>query len=143
MVFAYTIGMILFVTLYFILGKIINFLDPYPPRIPTDSEDEKISKCTISINGKEYKCIKTTHISKTYGYSEDCDVIECESILLKYELCERLSEIPKFIDNSCCYFTIRDNGKEIKCYTADDLKTFISVNPIKNERFMLTENQKY
>ena len=134
MVFAYMIGIILFVALYFIMGKIGNFLDPYPPRIPTNKEDEKINKCTISINGKEYKCLKITHISKTYGYSEDCDVIEWENRFLKYELCDRISETPKFIDKYCCSLMITDSGKGIECYMADDLKTFISVNPIERER---------
>ena len=134
MVFAYAIGMILYVALYFVLGKISNFLDPYPPYMPSDSEDEKINKGTISINGKEYNCIKTTHISKRYGYSADCDVIEWENRFLKYELLVQISEITEIIDNYCNSLIITDNGNEIECYMADDLKTIISVNPIKNER---------
>lgn len=133
MAFAYVIGIILFTALYFVMGKVGNFLDPYPPRIPTDREDEKISKCTISINEKEYKCIKTTHILKTYGYSADCDVIEYEYQHLKYEL-DNLLDISEFIDNYCQSLIVTDNGNEIECYMADNLKTFISVNSIENER---------
>lgn len=138
MIFAYLMGIFLFMVLYFGGSWLfINFLDPYPPHVPDDIECDDFQMCNISIDGKTYKCLKTIHTRKTYGYSEDCDVMENEFQHLKYELQNPITEMPNFIDKNCRTLILNDNGSEIECYMADNLKCFISINVIENERIYL------
>ena len=137
MVFAYMIGAFLFVMLYLVGIKICLFFNQDPPSLPLDIEYNEFGECIISIDGKYYKCLKTIYNRKTYSYSSDFDVIEQEFKHFKYELQNPITEMLNFIDKNCRTLILNDNGSEIECYMADNLKCFISVNAIENERIYL------
>lgn len=130
MMFGYMIGMVLFAVLYLLGMKIMEFIDPYPPRIPRDSEREETGVCEISINGKIYKCLKTTQISYSYGYSVDCDVLEFETRHIRYELEQPIETVrldEKIIVNEA-------EKPDTECYISNDGRNLISYNPICFEK---------
>ncbi len=130
--FGYMIGMVLFAILYLIGMRIMEFIDPYPPRLPRDREQEETDFCEININGKTYKCLKTTNILYSYGYSADCDVLEYEMKHIRYELENPIKTVR--LDEK---IIVKEIGKsETECYISNDGRNLVSYNPICYEKVL-------
>lgn len=127
----YIIGIALYGLLYALGMKIARFIDPEPPYVPNDIECDEQEKCKVSVCGKTYDCIKTFHVLKTYGYDEDCNLLETVCTHTKYDF-----QKPLFIPYSERITIHEENGKEIECYVTNDWKSLISYNPIVSERIV-------
>lgn len=125
----YIIGVALYGLLYIVGMKIMKFIDPYPPDVPDDIEYDESEKRKICVRGKTYDCIKTLHIWKTYGYDEDCNLLEMVCTHIKYDF-----QNPLFIPYSEKITVFEESGEEVECYLTNNWKSLISLNPIKSER---------
>ena len=133
MAFAYLIGVAFFGILYFCGMKIFLYFDPYPEFFPPEKDYCVPSvSCALSINGKNFNCVKKEHIHKDYYYSADCDVIEHKIKHKKYIL-EKPIGIND-VDKTYLSCEVLENGNLIKYYAADDGKTIISCEPEIEER---------
>ncbi|MCI8378561.1 MAG: hypothetical protein HFH72_08585 [Lachnospiraceae bacterium] len=129
MAFGYLIGVFLFFVLYEIGMRICLHFDPYPPYVPQDKEKDIYCDCDICVNGKTLNCKRTKHITRTYGYDADQNVLEFENTYILYELKQPLYGIS--IDG---IFSVRDfEHSKIECYISNDGKSLVSYNPIRKE----------
>ena len=130
MIFGYMIGMVLFAFLYVGGMKIMQYINPEPPHIPDDIEEEFSNISTIHAFGKSYRCIKTVKTNKTYYYDADCNVLEHE---WRYTIFHFVTIYTSMTGNGKVT-VYEESGEPIECYLSADMKSLISYNPIVSER---------
>lgn len=134
MMFAYMIGMILFAVLYFIGMKICEFFDSYP-QLPPPEKNYIVPPvvCNLTINGKDFCCIKEEKVNESYNYNAECDIIEYKMSFKKYTLSKPI-EIDDMIDKISYMCEIKENNNLIKCYATDDRRTLIPLEAETEEK---------